>query len=135
MGVAGEHQRFGEYISQEPSPLFGEHAGILMDPATSEQIRVAGGAFVTDSSGRRIDLVDGIPNFFVPAGWDPKSPLQDVTEMVKAFYEETPFPNYDGFDSRESLSTKARRGITSDAPFWRQGRRPVHHDRAQAPAR
>lgn len=111
MDVAGERGRFGKYISPEPSPLFAEHAGILMDPATGEGIRVERDGLVAVISGRRINLVDGIPNLFVPADFDPKSTLQDVTEMVKAFYEETPFPNYDGFDSRESLSDKARRGV------------------------
>jgi SAM-dependent methyltransferase len=31
--------------------------------------------------------------------------------MVKSFYEETPFPNYDDLDGRESLQAKARRGV------------------------
>ncbi len=35
----------------------------------------------------------------------------DVTDTVKAFYEETPFPNYDDLDSRESLQQKARIGV------------------------
>ena len=61
--------------------------------------------------GRQISVIDGIPNFFVPADFDAKSRWADVTEVVKAFYEETPFPNYDGFDSRESLSEKAGRGL------------------------
>jgi len=34
----------------------------------------------------------------------------DVTERVKAFYEETPFPNYDDHDSVRSLIEKSRRG-------------------------
>ena len=33
----------------------------------------------------------------------------DVIDMVQAFYEETPFPNYNDLDSRESLAVKARR--------------------------
>ena len=101
---------FAESVSPTPSPLFAEHAGILVDPATGGEIRVENGEF-TAIGGRRIGVVDGIPNFFVPADLDAGSALQDVTEMVKAFYEETPFPNYDGFDSRESLSAKARRGV------------------------
>jgi cyclopropane fatty-acyl-phospholipid synthase-like methyltransferase len=35
---------------------------------------------------------------------------RDVTGMVKAFCEETPFPNYDDIDSRETLVMKARQG-------------------------
>lgn len=36
---------------------------------------------------------------------------QHVTDVVKAFYEENPFPNYDDLDSRQSLLEKARRGV------------------------
>ena len=35
--------------------------------------------------------------------------------MVKAFYEETPFPNYDDLDSRESLIAKSRQGLFAAA--------------------
>jgi SAM-dependent methyltransferase len=34
----------------------------------------------------------------------------DVTQNVKAFYEETPFPNYDDHETVRSLLDKARRG-------------------------
>jgi SAM-dependent methyltransferase len=36
---------------------------------------------------------------------------QHVTDIVKAFYEENPFPNYDDLDSKQSLIEKARRGV------------------------
>ncbi len=52
----------------------------------------------------------GIPFLFAPrpaAGSDKR----DVTEIVKEFYEETPFPNYDGLDTRDSLRQKASAGI------------------------
>ena len=39
------------------------------------------------------------------------STTSDVTEAVKAFYEETPFPNYDDHDSVRSLIEKSRRGV------------------------
>ena len=35
----------------------------------------------------------------------------DVTDTVRAFYEETPFPNYDEFDSVASLQRKASEGL------------------------
>src|SRR5689334_18508886 len=41
-----------------------------------------------------------LPLLFVPN--DPSSIDGDVTDIVKMFYEETPFPNYDDVDSRES---------------------------------
>ena len=36
---------------------------------------------------------------------------EDVTNSVKSFYEETPFPNYDDFDDVSSLLMKSRQGI------------------------
>ena len=41
--------------------------------------------------------------------WDDSK--EDVTERIKEFYEETPFPNYDDFDSAASLIDKAKRGV------------------------
>jgi len=93
------------------SQLFAEHAEILIDPADGGAIRVRDAEFLPATGGRPIEVVDGIPNFFVPADWNRESSFPDVTEIVKGFYEDTPFPNYDGFDSRESLSAKAKRGV------------------------
>src|SRR5215475_15187769 len=57
----------------------------------------------------RYPVLDGIPQLFVPNQWDEGK--LDVTDIVKAFYETTPFPNYDDLDSRESLRAKARLGV------------------------
>jgi SAM-dependent methyltransferase len=35
----------------------------------------------------------------------------DVTDLVKSFYEEHPFPNYDDHDSLSSLIAKSRKGV------------------------
>jgi SAM-dependent methyltransferase len=51
---------------------------------------------------------DDIPLLFHPH--DPAS-REDVTEIVKQFYEENPFPNYDDYDSSESLREKASRAV------------------------
>ena len=98
-------------MSQHVSSLLAEHAAILEDPATHEEVQVDGDRIVALPSGRRIDVVDGIPNFFVPTDHDASTLVGDVTDMVRAFYEETPFPNYDELDSRDSLAAKARRGV------------------------
>jgi SAM-dependent methyltransferase len=52
----------------------------------------------------------GIPFLFAP-GPGTGTDKRDVTEIVKEFYEETPFPNYDGLDTRDSLRQKASTGI------------------------
>jgi SAM-dependent methyltransferase len=49
----------------------------------------------------------GIPLLFTAE----EGQTQQVTDIVKAFYEENPFPNYDGLDSRQRLVEKAKRGV------------------------
>ena len=58
---------------------------------------------------RRYPVNDGIPCLFAPNEWPEGQ--SDVTDTVKQFYEQTPFPNYDDFDNRETFATKARRGV------------------------
>jgi SAM-dependent methyltransferase len=89
--------------------LFHELADILECPATGKPLRPEGGTLAVTGSDRRYGATDGIPNLFVPT--TPSAGHVDVTEMVKAFYEETPFPNYDDLDSRESLARKGRRNL------------------------
>jgi SAM-dependent methyltransferase len=48
---------------------------------------------------------------FWPNEWQKEHSAEDVTDMVKAFYEQTPFPNYDDLDSGEGLREKARKGV------------------------
>ena len=55
---------------------------------------------------------DGVPQLFWPH--EPLPAGDDPTETVKAFYEETPFPNYDEHDSLRSLIEKSRRGVYAD---------------------
>lgn len=64
---------------------------------------------VCSGCSHRFEITDGIPLLFWPNEWD--SVDGDVTDVVKQFYEETPFPNYDDFDSVGSLIEKARHGL------------------------
>jgi SAM-dependent methyltransferase/uncharacterized protein YbaR (Trm112 family) len=50
---------------------------------------------------------NGIPLLFA----SDEGQTQHVTDIVKTFYEENPFPNYDDLDSKQSLIEKARRGV------------------------
>jgi SAM-dependent methyltransferase len=85
---------------------------MLRCPVDLEPLRrseASGVALISADESRRYPVIDGIPCLFAPNEWpEGKS---DVTEMVKAFYEETPFPNYDDLDGREPLANKARRGV------------------------
>jgi SAM-dependent methyltransferase len=56
--------------------------------------------------GQRFPVTGNIPQLFWPNEWEPGK--EDVTERIRAFYEDTPFPNYDEFDSAATLLDKAR---------------------------
>jgi len=62
-----------------------------------------------EACGHDFTSTDGIPGMFWPNDWEPGR--EDVTERIKAFYEKTPFPDYDGYDDVGSLIDKARRGL------------------------
>lgn len=71
------------------------------DPST-ERFSGAGGC-------HQFGVQAGIPMLFAPNEWP--AGQSDVTDIVKAFYEKTPFPNYDDIDSRDSLRRKAEAGV------------------------
>ena len=58
----------------------------------------------------RYPVEEGIPRLFVPT--DRRNSGRDVTEIVKQFYEQTPFPNYDDLDNQRALLEKARAGCS-----------------------
>lgn len=82
---------------------------LLACPVDASPMRwdAAARTFVSEG-GRRYAPQNGIPSFFVPNEWSKEQ--EDVTDIVKAFYEETPFPNYDDLDDRRSLKQKASAG-------------------------
>lgn len=81
----------------------------LCCPRCESDVVVRGSAIACTSCRHTYAVVDDIPLLFWPN--EPDAFSEDVTEIVKAFYEETPFPNYDEFDSVASLVEKARSGI------------------------
>ncbi len=92
-----------------PQQLFSALSELLECPETGQPIRPGPDAFVVSGTGKHYPVTDGIPNLFVPNVGTPEH--VDVTELVKQFYEETPFPNYDDFDSRERLASKAKKSV------------------------
>jgi len=83
------------------------YGDILACPACGRELFVAG-KNIECVSCKAVFVVDnGIPMLFVSEG----GRTQHVTDVVKAFYEDNPFPNYDDLDSKQSLMEKARRGI------------------------
>jgi 2-polyprenyl-3-methyl-5-hydroxy-6-metoxy-1,4-benzoquinol methylase len=59
------------------------------------------------SCRQRFGRRDGVWEVF----WQHEKTDKDVTDIVKQFYEEHPFPNYDDTESIASLIAKSRRGL------------------------
>jgi len=68
---------------------------------------------ISAGCGRVFAVTAGIPQLYWPH--DSAGDPGDVTERVKAFYEETPFPNYNDHDSVRSLIEKSRKGLYARA--------------------
>jgi len=82
---------------------------LLCCPGCGADLAYSGTVLSCTGCGHGFEITDGIPMLFWPNEWD--APGGDVTDVVKQFYEETPFPNYDDFDSVGSLIQKARQGL------------------------
>ena len=91
--------------------LLARHLDLLACPRCRGHLKLegaSGGVFACSACGAAYTVDDEIPLLFHPHD---SLDRRDVTEIVKEFYEENPFPNYDDFDSSETLREKASRGI------------------------
>jgi carbamoyltransferase len=80
------------------------------DPVTGEPLVVTATEARNTVRGTSYPVEDGIPRLFVlTEAEDARG--RDVTEIVKQFYETTPFPNYDDLDNQRALIEKARAGL------------------------
>jgi SAM-dependent methyltransferase len=76
-----------------------------IDPITGDPLAVTARCARNVVTGHCYPVEEGIPRLFVT-----NDAKDDVTELVKQFYEKTPFPNYDDLDNRRALLEKARAG-------------------------
>lgn len=96
---------------QSPAPSFPtEKIEALACPVCATKLHLSGDnqSIQCSSCRRGFENENGIPLMFWPNEWDSD---QDVTEIVRAFYDETPFPNYEDVDSAYTLRAKAERGM------------------------
>ena len=82
---------------------------ILACPACGAALAARPDAFTCRSCGHSYPVEKRIPHLYRPV--DRAAARGDVTDAVREFYEETPFPNYDDLESRDSLARKATRSI------------------------
>jgi len=80
------------------------------DPETCEPLVVTSSCAQNPTSGKCYPVEEGIPRLFLP---DKPSEVngRSATEIVKEFYEETPFPNYEDVDTQRALLEKVRAGL------------------------
>ncbi len=86
-----------------------EHLELLCCTRCGGDLAFDPAALTCKGCEQRFAIDDEIAQLFWPNEW--QDDKRDVTEVVKAFYEETPFPDYDDFDSVASLAAKARQGL------------------------
>lgn len=87
---------------------FEEFINLLNCPACRSELEMDDGKLRCTDAGHTFPIENGIPQMFVPNDW--QSGKLDVTDEVRKFYEKTPFPNYDEFDSVAALVEKSRKG-------------------------
>jgi carbamoyltransferase len=76
-------------------------------PACGGELAARHEGAVCAACGRSFPRTNGVHQLF----WPHDQASGDVTEIVKAFYEEHPFPNYDDHESLRSLVAKSRSGL------------------------
>jgi SAM-dependent methyltransferase/uncharacterized protein YbaR (Trm112 family) len=94
---------------QTAQRLFLRYPEVLACPYCRASLSASDDQVICTGCNRNFNVDSGIPQLFAPN--DPEKFKGDVTEVVKSFYEENPFPNYDDIDSEETLMEKARSGI------------------------
>ena len=80
------------------------------DPVSGVPLIASPDGLANPKTGAKYPIEDGVARLFVPTTGE-VSPGADVTDIVKQFYEQTPFPNYDDIDSTRALLEKGRAGV------------------------
>ena len=98
-------------ISSVIQPSIIQNLDIFLCPVCNGAIKVSADRYMLECSvcGQSFKCDSGIPLLFWTHDWS--SDKKDVTNIVKSFYEETPFPNYEDVDSISSLREKAEKSV------------------------
>jgi ubiquinone/menaquinone biosynthesis C-methylase UbiE/uncharacterized protein YbaR (Trm112 family) len=86
-----------------------DNIGFFCCPRCTGNLAIDRENLTCQNCSQKYPISHDIPRLFWPNEWDPGK--EDVTEQIKDFYEETPFPDYDDFDDVGSLIEKSRQGI------------------------
>jgi SAM-dependent methyltransferase len=91
--------------SATPTPLFSDRIlACLKEPGGGDDsgLDIAGAAFRGRQNGAIYPLIEGIPSLYMAE----KGEGREVTDRVRSFYEENPFPSYEGLEEFSELVNK-----------------------------
>jgi SAM-dependent methyltransferase len=88
---------------------FVDHIELFRCPRCSADLELSADSLKCVGCSREFTVDDEVPLLFWPS--DDAEADADLTEIVKSFYEETPFPDYNDFDSVGMLAARAREGV------------------------
>jgi carbamoyltransferase len=94
------------WVTEDAGRIFGD---VTRSPCCEALLDAGNDVLRCLECGHEFSVEEGIPRLFWPhegIGRD-----EDVTEIVKAFYEENPFPNYNENESVRSLIERSRIGM------------------------
>jgi SAM-dependent methyltransferase len=86
-----------------------DHLDIFVCPSCGEGLKIFNKGIQCITCGKHYIVDNGIPLLFCAGKCDASK--KDVTDVVKSFYEETPFPNYEDFENVDGLIQKAEKGV------------------------
>jgi SAM-dependent methyltransferase len=96
-------------LPDSEADFIAENSDLFCCPKCGEDLSFTPAGFDCPHCRQAYPVVQGLSSLFLPNEWE--SSKEDVTERMKAFYEENPFPSYDDFDNAGSLMDKARKSL------------------------
>ena len=99
-------------MSNKPTPMVSERIlSCLKAPggAEDQNLELVNDGFCCPKTGKIYPNIGDVPSLYSPSEGEGK----DVTDRVKSFYEETPFPNYEGLEEFGELVSKGSQNAFS----------------------
>jgi 2-polyprenyl-3-methyl-5-hydroxy-6-metoxy-1,4-benzoquinol methylase len=88
-----------------PTPMFSDKIlACLKAPGGGDDaaLEAVDGGLFCPGTGETFPVIEGVPSLYAP----PEGEGEEITRRVKSFYEENPFPNYDGLEDFGELVSK-----------------------------
>ncbi|MFH1559945.1 MAG: methyltransferase domain-containing protein [Chloroflexota bacterium] len=100
-----------DHIDSKVPSLIAKQMDLLVCPVCGGTLGASLDGLMLNCSkcNRSFRCENGIPLLFWPNEWERST--SDVTDSIRTFYEDNPFPNYEDLDTDWSLREKAEKGI------------------------